>query len=272
MIIDAHLHVWSQNTEKYPWNPIGGYIPEESATIDEFIQQMEEAFVEKAVVVQPTPYGWDNSYLLDVCRREKGRLKAIVLVNPESAEAGGDLRKLIDEGADGLRLNLHLLPAEFIATDIFHALIDTAEGTGIPVCFQLTPEYFDGLEGIFRQYPQTRFILDHMARPRAGSKPDDPAFTRLLNLSEYANAYVKLSGLNYFSNQSNPYEDTWPLLKATCDRFSAKRCMWGSDFPFVNDHWLYTDLIETFQKNIGFSEDELIWIMSKTAESIWWKR
>ena len=272
MIIDAHLHVWSDDTDKYPWNPIGGYIPERSASIDDFKQRMGEFGVDKAVIVQPTLYGWDNSYLMDVCRREKDRFKAVVLVNPETKKSCADLRKLIDEGANGLRVNLHLLSVKFLRSDDFHALIDTANELEIPVCFQLIPKYFDEIKNIFRQYPKTRFILDHMARPKAGAKPEEPGSIQFLDLSKFSNVYVKLSGLNYFSNQSHPYKDTWPLLKAALAQFSMERCMWGSDYPFVNDHWSYRDSLETFRMEIGFSEVELSWLLGKTADSIWWRK
>jgi len=272
MIIDAHLHVWSQNINKYPWQPIGGYIPEQSASFEEYIQQMDAASIEKAVLVQPTPYGWDNSYLLDVCRGKKDRFKAVVLVDPSLKNSNDELARLIDVGVDGLRINLNLQPAENIKSDNFHKLIQTAENAGIPVCFQLTPEYFDQIHHIFDKYKKTQFILDHMAKPNKGSKLEDPVFKQFLSLAEYQNVFVKLSGFNYYSIESNPYQDTYPLLRAACDHYSAKRCMWGSDFPFVNDHWSIKGNLEAIQKEIGFSDLEISWILGKTANLVWWRK
>ena len=33
MIVDSHLHVWVQKPDQYPWQPIGGYIPENEAPL-----------------------------------------------------------------------------------------------------------------------------------------------------------------------------------------------------------------------------------------------
>jgi predicted TIM-barrel fold metal-dependent hydrolase len=270
MIIDTHLHVWSQDVKKYPWNPIGGYIPEKSASIAEFIRQMDDAFVEKAVLVQPTPYGWDNSYLLDICREAQERFKAVVLVDPSSDHASESLKMLVENGACGLRVNLPLLTLESIRSDTFLNLLNTAQSLSIPVCFQLTPEYFNLISGLFNQFKGTQFILDHLARPNKGCKLDDENFMQMLEFSKNLNVFVKLSGLNYFSNQSDPYEDTWSLLKAVNDRFTADHCMWGSDFPFVNEHWSYLGNLNTFKNDLGFSDPDLVWILGKTADAIWW--
>ena len=112
MLIDAHIHLWTQDPDKYPWSPIGGYIPEKSASKEDFLRLMDQAGVDRVVVVQPTPYGWDNSYLMDACSAEGDRFKKVVLVNPDSPSFRDDLMKLLEKGADGLRINLHLKPIE----------------------------------------------------------------------------------------------------------------------------------------------------------------
>ncbi len=82
MIIDSHVHVWVQQPEKYPWQPIGGYVPENEASVEMLLAVMDAAGVEGAVLVQPTPYGWDNSYLLDAAERYPDRFRCVCLVDP----------------------------------------------------------------------------------------------------------------------------------------------------------------------------------------------
>ena len=152
----------------------------------------------------------------------------------------------------------------------FLQFIEKTVELNMPVCFQLTPKYFFELKDLFSKFPDQIFVFDHMARPEKGTTVNELLFEELLALSEFSNVYVKLSGLNYYSAGTAPYEDTWPLLLAAKDTFTPQRCIWGSDFPFVNDHWSYGDQIKMFQNDIGFTEAELIWVMGKTADSIWW--
>jgi len=270
MLIDAHIHLWTQDQDKYPWSPIGGYIPEKSAPKENFLRVMYQANVDRVVVVQPTPYGWDNSYLEDACSPEGDRFKKVVLVDPFSASASDNLMKLVEKGAEGLRVNLHLTPIDKWENDKFNNLIDTAQTLKIPICFQLTPDYFPLIRNLAVWFGDIKIVLDHLGRPRKGSCPEDKLFDEFLKLAEYKNIFIKFSGLNYFSAETKPYRDTWPLLHAAKEAYSEKRCMWGSDFPFVNDHWSYKENLETFKKELGFSESDLEWILGKTAETIWW--
>ena len=270
MLIDAHIHLWTQDVEKYPWDPIGGYIPEESAPKENFLSVMDQSGVDRAVAVQPTPYGWDNSYLMDACPADEDRFKKIILVDPVSTSASEDLQSLVEKGADGLRVNLHINSIETWENDIFLGLIDTAQTLEIPICFQLTPDYFPLIRSLAIQFNKTTFVLDHLGRPPKGSRPKDELFINLLRLAEFNNIFIKLSGLNYYSEETKPYRDTWALLHAAKQAYSAKRCMWGSDYPFVNDHWSYEEHLETFKKRLGFSGSDLEWILGKTAKSIWW--
>ena len=270
MLIDAHVHLWTLDPDKYPWSPIGSYIPEKSAPKEDFLRLMDQAGVDRVVVVQPTPYGWDNSYLMDVCSEEGDRFKKIVLVDPDSLSASEDLEKLVEKSADGLRINLHLKPIEKWENDRFISLIDTAQALEIPICFQLTPDYFSLIRSLAVQFGNLKIVLDHLGRPLKGSCLKDELFDGLLKLAEYKYIFVKLSGLNYFSEETKPYRDTWPLLRAAKEAYSAKRCMWGSDYPFVNDHWSYEEQLDTLKKELGFSESDLEWILGRTAETVWW--
>lgn len=270
MTIDAHLHLWVSKPDQYPWNPIGGYIPEKEAPLESFLPLAVKNDIEKAVLVQPTPYGWDNSYMMECKKSQPDFFRTVVLVDPFSENAPEELLRLHAEGADGIRINLHLKSLSEWHTKTFFDLLWTCEKNSIPVCLQMTQDYICFVNGLAEEC-ETVFILDHLARPEPGIKPDDNLFQKLLTAADCPNIFIKLSGLNYFSSETAPYEDTWKLLQAAKEAFTAERCMWGSDFPFVEEHWSYEDNLKTYRESIGFAAEELEWIMGKTAESIWWE-
>ena len=72
MIIDTHLHVWSDDAERYPFaegrTQVGG------GAVELLNQTMDEVGVDKAVIVQPIYYLFDNRYVADCLRRFPGPL------------------------------------------------------------------------------------------------------------------------------------------------------------------------------------------------------
>ena len=69
-IFDIHPHVISDDTGRYPPNPVRGkqseWSKERPLTFEELVGQMNEAGVAKAAIVQSsTFYGFNNSYLAD---------------------------------------------------------------------------------------------------------------------------------------------------------------------------------------------------------------
>ncbi|MCB2202618.1 amidohydrolase family protein [bacterium] len=269
MKIDSHLHLWVNDPEKYPWQPIGGYVPEEDASLARYLTMMENNGVDRAVLVQPTPYGWDNRYVLDCKATDPEKFRAVVLVDPLSDKAPHILRELANQGADGLRINLQLQPLALWQGGGLHALLVVCADLQLPVCFQTTPAYLSLVGEVAAEFG-IPFVIDHLGRPEAGCAPDSPGFKTLLMLSNHPNIYVKLSGMNYYSNESAPFRDTWPLLQATKEQFGSDHCMWGSDFPFVEDHWTYAENMNLFQNDLAFSDEDYEWIMGKTARSLWW--
>jgi predicted TIM-barrel fold metal-dependent hydrolase len=272
MIIDAHTHIWVTDAKKYPWQPVGGYIPEKEASVATLLRQMDAAGVERAVLVQPTPYGWDNSYLIDSFQAYPDRLRAVGLVDPHSPGATAALRRLVEqEGIKGVRINWNLEPdhawhEDDSQKDLWRAL----QSPGIPVCLQFTPQQVEMVKAMARSFPKVQVVLDHLGRPRPGNAPDDPEFQAFLGLAENANIYAKLSGLYYFSNQEAPFQDTWGLLQAVVRAFGAQRCLWGSDFPFINERWSYTALLDTIREKLDYAAGELEWILGRTASLLGW--
>ena len=272
MIVDSHLHIWVQQPNRYPWQPIGGYTPEDEAPVEKYLEIMDMEGVDRAVLVQPTPYGWDNSYLLDSAAAHPDRFRSVCLVDPLSEGASEKLADLVAKGVNGVRINWHLQPAEVWETNAHHLkLLECAQDLNVPVCLQLTPEYFWLARKIAIHYSGVKIVLDHLGRPNKGCSPDDALFQSLIKLSQYPNLYIKLSGMNYYSQEGSPYSDTWSLLQTVNANFGSQRCLWGSDFPFVNEHWTYSDLLLTLKTRLRFSAEDLSWILGKTARLLWWK-
>ena len=72
--IDAHVHVWTDDLERYPLAP--GYTRDQmrppTFTPEELLAHCRPCGVERVVLIQMSYYGYDNSYMLDVMRAYPG--------------------------------------------------------------------------------------------------------------------------------------------------------------------------------------------------------
>src|SRR5215470_5601423 len=86
-IVDAQVHLWKANTPDWPWNP--GVTPQlpEPFTIERLLPMMDEAGVERVVIVPPG-INDRNDYALEAVRRYPNRfgiMGRIKLQDPQSA-------------------------------------------------------------------------------------------------------------------------------------------------------------------------------------------
>src|SRR5262245_21928123 len=67
LIIDTHMHVWSDDEKKFPFaHPYDKkYVPPKlAASVERVVKEMDEHGVSHCVLVQTINHGWDNRYLV----------------------------------------------------------------------------------------------------------------------------------------------------------------------------------------------------------------
>src|SRR5437763_11375916 len=114
-MVDAHLHVFSDDPARYPYDGRWGMIPQEPTPVEELIACMDANGVDKAVMVQGAAYLYDNRYMADCRARFPDRLAAVALLDPRAGcrgSAGGALGARPDPGLPPL---LHPGPGREVA-------------------------------------------------------------------------------------------------------------------------------------------------------------
>jgi len=101
--IDTHVHVFE---DKYWLSPARGYNPPES-TLDDLKHLHATLGVDRVVFTQPSPYGTDNSAIIDgvtaLNAETTGRAKMVVAVGADITE--DQIAEFDAQGACGVRLN-----------------------------------------------------------------------------------------------------------------------------------------------------------------------
>lgn len=272
MIIDVHCHVVSPDRETYPLAPIGGkqsdWSSERPTTPEQLIAAMDEAGVEKAAVVQAsTAYGHNSSYLADSIVKFPKRFTGVFSLDPLDPQALQQMDDWVSRGMTGMRVFTtgSTMPGQQTWLDDERAfpVWEKAGALKLPIAMQMTAEGIPLLLKIVKAFPQTNFLLDHLARPVINDGAPYAKAQSLWDIAGYKNIYLKLTSRTVEhcqQGQSTPEA----FMAKVLSTFGAKRVLWGSNYP-AHDDTLKNIVDETLHVLASVSDADRAQIFSGTA-------
>src|SRR5688500_5261164 len=135
-IIDTHLHVWTNDTRRFPFaHPYAANFqpPAIAGTVEMLLDEMDHHGIESAVLVQVIYYGWDNRYIADCIKRHPRRFRGQGLIDPTDINVAGKLEYWIrDHGLSGMRFSPIYYKGrdEWVNSDAHRRLWKKAEALG----------------------------------------------------------------------------------------------------------------------------------------------
>ncbi|NKB67689.1 MAG: amidohydrolase family protein [Candidatus Latescibacteria bacterium] len=233
MIVDTHVHIW-EISAKYPVGPTAPNFtstPDEPATADQLIEDMDQNGVDRTVLVQTSWSTWDNGYIADSQARFPDRFIGHGMLDPQEPDNAQQARYWMQQrGLVGFRFHpMYYADEKILTTPQNGPLWETLSQLGAVVQFHLTPPFADQVDEIARRYPHMPLLLDHMGYPQ----PDEPpeAFQPIVALATHANVAVKISDVHGRSKEGFPYADMHPAIKRLHQAFGAERMLWGTGYP-----------------------------------------
>ena len=269
MVIDSHLHVWSDDPRRYPWADGG---PAQAGSVELLLETMDRHGVDQACLVQSIHYLFDNRYAADCLARYPGRFSAIAVMDRNAADAVERLERLVTgDGFEGLRMHLSRAddPAEWAAPSQ-DPIWRKAEELG--ACFlSFGPaEMQPAVEPIIARHPGVAVILDHLGGAPFDEEPPFPLLGNVLALARHPNVYVKFTPQAARAAGPFPFADQHSVYERIYDAFGPQRLMWGTDFPHILADIGYGNGLDLFRRRLPFLTDEdKRWLFAETARSIW---
>lgn len=237
---DSHLHVIGP-TARFPYASERSYTPDD-APVERLRELHRLLGIDRAVYVQPTVHGFDNSAILDAVARDPSHGRGVALVPTNVADA--ELRRLHAAGIRGVRFNFVKHLGETPNTAAVLRMAERIASLGWHVQLHFGSEDLLLHRQLLQQI-QAPFVIDHMGRTVVADGLHQEAFVALLEVLADPRAWVKLSGPDRISTDlakggAFPYADVVPfarqLLAAAPDR-----ALWGSDWPHSNVRELPAD-------------------------------
>lgn len=275
-IIDVHCHVISSDREKYPLAPLGGkqsdWSMERPTTPEQLIAAMDVAGVTKAAVVQAsTAYGHDSTYVAESIANFPDKLTGVFSIDPLAPDALDNIEHWTSRGLTGMRVFTTgtTMPGQqtWLDDEAAYPTWATAGERNIPISVQMTLKGIPLLEKILQQFPETNFLLDHLARITLDDGPPYAAAMPLLDVAKYPNVYLKLTSRTVEQCHLGK-ADAASFIPMILENFGAARVMWGSNFPAHDD--TLTNILHAARDVLRHaSEDERREIFSGTAKRIY---
>jgi predicted TIM-barrel fold metal-dependent hydrolase len=183
---------------------------------------------QRAVVVQPSVYGADNSRLLaaiDELGRDRARGVAMLAGSVEAEElarldrGGVKAARFITTAGGGPSLSELPQVARAIAPLGWH------------IEAYVVPEMMAQLLSFAADLP-VPIVFDHLGGLAADTRADDATLAAILSLLDAGFAWVKLTGYRN-SLAGPPFSDLRPLVRRFVEH-APERCVWGTDWPHTN--------------------------------------
>ena len=275
MIVDAQVHLWKAESDDWKWVP--GLVPQlpEPFTIERLVPMMDEAGVDRVVIVPPSWPGDRNDYALEAVRRYPSRFRImgkIPLLDPKSAAL---LPKWKEQtGMVGLRVIFNTaLTVPWLTDGTTNWLWAEAEKAGLPVmCF--APGHTSAFGAVAERHPGLTMILDHMNVTAAMVRNDTivQAIADTVALAKYPNVSVKVSATPGLSRQPYPWRDVAVHIQRVFDAYGPQRSYWGTDLTNTYAKGSYRQRITHFTEELSFlSEADKDWVMGRAiVERLKW--
>jgi 2-pyrone-4,6-dicarboxylate lactonase len=232
---DTHFHIFGP-PERFPFVSTHEYTPP-AAPLEHYQKMVAIIGIERAVVVQPSVHGLDNSATLDAIANSRGRFRGVGRIDDKTSKAR--LQKLHDRGIRGVRFNLLDRPRGNVELDIFDRCVEHIAALGWSVDLHIDTKKLLEQEKRIRALPLP-VVIDHIARIKPAEGLNQPAFQLLLDLMSEKHVWVKVSGADKICNSrvhdyfGLPFVEVIPYARAVIAA-APDRVIWGTDWPHSNN-------------------------------------
>ena len=225
---DAHCHIFGPG-DKYPYAPRRSYTPPD-APLSSFQKLQSALGLERAVLVNASCYGTDNTVILDAIAQSRGQYRGVANVDDTFTEK--DFLRLAEGGIRGVRFNFvkHLGGAPDMS--VFRSIVDRIKPFGWHVVLHFDATDLLEFKDLLDNLP-IPFLIDHMGRVPTGDGVSQVPFELLLDVAQRDNCWVKICGAERISTAGPPFTDAVPFARALL-KVSQDRILWGTDWPHPN--------------------------------------
>jgi predicted TIM-barrel fold metal-dependent hydrolase len=221
---------------------------------------MDEAGVNRVIVVPPTLTGERNDYGIEAAKRYPDRF-AVMGRFPVNTPNAADRLPRWKEQPGMLGVRIAFGGTKWLSDGTADWFWPAAEKAGVPVMF-LAPGELAHLARIAERHPQLTLIVDHIGMNN--TIPIAQSATDTIALAKYPNVSVKMKAGAQYAPEPYPYRNMNVQLQRVFEAFGPQRCYWETDITQTLKEGGYRQRIGHFTEELSFlSEDDKDWVMGR---------
>ena len=209
---DAHCHIFGPGSV-YPYAPGRSYTPPD-APLERFRELQATLGLERAVLVNASCHGVDNTVILDAIAQSGGRYRGVANVDGTLDDKA--LQRLDEGGVRGVRFNFVRHLGGTPDMRVFDRVVNRIK------VLDARGAHFDAVDlleykSLLDDLP-VPFVIDHMGRVPTGDGLQQRPFRHLLEAARRENCWVKICGAERISTAGPPFTDAVPFAQALLRR------------------------------------------------------
>ncbi len=257
-IIDSHQHFWKLGAFPYDWlTPQSGVLYHDFLPIG-FADVLRSNDVHQSVAVQASLSTEETNWMLQLAEENKYIAGVVGWIDLLATDFEEQLQEIVkDRKLVGLR---HLVQDEPDPEWLLQSRV--VKSIRLLAKYDLTydilifPSHLKSAGRLAAECPETRLVIDHLAKPAIKSGEIKEWKTRLKKLTAYPNVYCKLSGLVTEADVDNwNADDLRPYVDAALELFGPKRILFGSDYPVCLLAASYSQVLDAYKGLVSHLSD-----------------
>ena len=224
---DCHVHIYGAG---YPLAPSATFVPP-PATVDEYRAMQRQLGLQRAVLVQPTGYGFDNRCLVDALAAMGPAARGVATLPADVDDA--TLQRLHAAGVRGVRFMMLPGSGGLLGWGDLPTVAARIAPLGWHIDLQLDGRELPERRALIDALPG-KVIIDHIGKFLEPVATDDIAFVTLQRVLDGPGRWVKLAAPYETSKVGPPHYDDVSVLARALVVSHTERCLWASNWPHPN--------------------------------------
>jgi L-fuconolactonase len=234
MRIDSHQHFWEYNAQEYSWIDDNMAVLRRDFLPENLKAELEPVNLHGSIAVQARQTIDETRWLLELAENNPVVLGVIGWVDLRSPNLAAQLDEFCNHPKFvGVRHVVQDEPDDrFLLKPDFIAGLKEVEARKLVYDLLVFPKQLPAAIELVAQFPNMRFVLDHIAKPAIKEQKLQLWQDDISILAGFPNVYCKVSGMVTEADWQNwKQEDFKPYLDIIFKAFGPERLMFGSDWP-----------------------------------------
>jgi L-fuconolactonase len=272
--VDAHQHFWDTTSRRFDYY----WMTDDFARLrgrwgpDELRPLIAERGIDRTVTVQAIPSLEETEVFLataDATEFVAGVVGWVDLTDPAVGDTIARLRARPDgRWLVAIRHQVHDEPDPgwLLRPDVRRGL-EAVAAAGLTYDVLVRSRELPAALEIARAFPDSRFVVDHIAKPDIRNAEMGPWASRMEPLAACPNVWVKVSGMITEADWERwTPDDLVPYVQRLLSWFGPRRLLFGSDWPVCTMAGSYAQVVDAAEHALGnLSDEDRSWVFGRSA-------